>query len=281
MNLYYYFYGTLLLLLFACASDDDGMEPLPPSTPTQRILHLGHTRMTSNADFNPALARINYDAYDLLLLGGDLAPNSSIDRPTMDSLEALFQLSNPRTLLALGNHDYDDLDLVTEYTGRPAFYTQHEGGITFLVLDTQDSLSSMVGEQLALIRRVTDTITESSHLVLLHHKLVWMYGNEDLEGQIVATANGQLGDCFHCINPNNFYETVYPLLVAVRQRGVEVLCIGGDLGFRTKTFDYLSPEGIRLMGSGMDLDAADNPALLFSYENRELTYEFLPLDALE
>ncbi len=267
-------YFLLLLVLASCSTEDEFPEP-SPREPLQ-MLHLAHTRMNSNPEFNPALTRVDYSAYDLLLLGGDLALDSSADRPTMDSLQNIFNLADPNTLLALGNHDYADLDLVEEYTQRPPFYHYHRDGITFLVLDTQDSLSNMVGEQLAMIEAVTDTLSASSHLILLHHKMIWMYGNEDLESQIETVANGKLGDCFYCVNPNNFYEAVYPQLVELENRGIEVLCIGGDLGFKAKTFTYLSPEGVEFLGSGMDTDVDDNPVLILEYEldSQELNYRF-------
>lgn len=49
------------------------------------------------------------------------------------------------------------------------------------MLDTQDSLSNIIGAQRDFLFRVLDTIQESSHLVVLHHKLMRMYNQIDLE----------------------------------------------------------------------------------------------------
>lgn len=269
----------LLLLVFSSCDKDQLPEPTKPIDPTVvgpplQLIHLAHTRMNSNAAVNEALIPVDYSAYDVVMLGGDLALDTSVDRPTMDTMQALFDLQSDSTLLALGNHDYADLALVEEYTGRPAFYTYTQDKLTFLVLDTQDNASSMVGDQLEMIQAVLDTIEESTHLILLHHKLIWMYGNDELEDDINMTANGVLGDCFHCLNPNNFYNEVYPLLVDVKERGIEVFCIAGDLGFRAKTFYHLTPEGIHLMGSGMDTDKADNPVILFEYDRQTASLEW-------
>ena len=60
---------------------------------------------------------------------------------------------------------------------------------------------------------VLDTIQQSNHLIILHHKLIWMYDHDVLESQISSVSNADLGGCFNCINPNNFYSEIYPKLV--------------------------------------------------------------------
>lgn len=266
----WYIVSAFFLLAFASCDPaeirDPEPEPTGPLRDSLQFLHLAHNRMNSNGIFNKTLTEVDFSSYDVLLLGGDLATNTSINSRPLDSLDVIFDLANENTLWALGNHDYDDLDLVEEYTGRPAFYTYTKEKVTFLVLDTQDSMSNFVGEQLEMIKRVVDTLDYSTHLVLLHHKLIWMYGNADLESEIPAVSNGQAGECFWCINPNNFYTAVYPLLLDVEERGKEVLCIGGDLGFYSKTFEYQTPEGIDFLGSGMELEDEDNPVLLLKYD---------------
>lgn len=261
--------ALLLLALTSCdpiKMIDDPVDPTPALQDSLQFLHVAHTRMNSNGEFNEPLTQVDFSKYDVLLLGGDLASNTSIDSRPMDSLDHVFDFASENTLWALGNHDYDDLDLVKEYTGRPPFYTYTKEKVTFLVLDTQDSMSNFVGEQLEMIKNVVDTLSYSTHLVLLHHKLIWMYGNAELESEISMVSNGQAGECFWCINPNNFYPDVYPLLLDVEEQGIEVLCIGGDLGFYSKTFQYETPEGIDFLGAGMNLGDEENPVLLLKYD---------------
>ncbi len=225
---------------------------------------------------------INYSYYDMLWLGGDLALSTSLDDQTMMHVDSVFNLGDPNTLWALGNHDYADLDRIQTYTGRPSYYAYQKNGMTFLVLDTQDSLSNIIGPQRELFYRVTDTISESSHLIILHHKLIWMYGNDNLQPMIPYVSNGEFGDCFYCINPNNFYTEIYPVLLEVEERGIEVICIAGDIGFRTNQFEYLTPEGIQFLASGIEAGKPDNMALLFHHNQtwNELTWEYILLSEL-
>jgi hypothetical protein len=245
-------------------------------------LFISHIRTYTNPSMLTELDNIDFTKFDMRWLGGDLANSTSADNETMDHLDAYFDFADPNTLWALGNHDYTDLALIEEYIERPTFYAYHSDGITFIVLDTQDSLSNIVGEQLELFNHVMDTLEMSSHLVILSHKLFWMYGHPDLEDQINFISNGSLGSCFHCINPNNFYEDLYPRLIEARKGGIEVICLAGDIGFKTNGFSYLSDEGITFLASGVSYLQALNFALLFRHniEEKILSWEFRLLSEL-
>ena len=267
----YLLFLSLLALLASCTKDK--MPELPVIMAS--YMHIAHTRTNSNPAMDSTVENLDYSKFDMLWLGGDLAHLTSEDDHTMSHVDSIFDIGNKNTLWALGNHDYSDLDKIEEFTNRAPYYTYHKNGITFLVLDTQDSLSSIVGWQKELFDSVIDTIQESSHLVILHHKLIWMYNNPSLESQIGSVANGGFGGCFFCINPNNFYTVIYPKLLEVKQRGIEVICIGGDIGFKVNEFEY-SQDGIHFLASGINSGFSNNKALLFHHDisNKLLTWEF-------
>lgn len=79
-----------------------------------------------------------------------------------------FLFGSTKNALGIESHDYSDLNRIKRYTKRPPYSHYHQNGIDFLVLDTQDSSSSIQGSQLELFTQVTDTIT-SSYLIILHH----------------------------------------------------------------------------------------------------------------
>ena len=267
-----------MISLSACQDDDDTMT----SESGMTYLHLSHTRLDVNPLIDDAAAEINYGLYDVVMLGGDLAQSSSADDETMIHLDTIFDLSDETTLWSLGNHDYSDLDRIMEYTDRLPYYAYHSDGVTFVVLDTQDSLSHIKGNQLDFFNDVVDTIASSSHLIVMSHKLIWMPGNAELEPMIEDVANGEFDSCNFCTNPNNFYQDLYPSLVELEEKNVEVICIGGDIGTREKSFSHRTAEGIDLLASGIESGDRGNQALVFEYDmsERQLTWEFVDIEEL-
>jgi hypothetical protein len=259
----------LLVVLSSCRKDE-----IKPKD--KLYMHISHPRTNSNPKMDSIVEHIDYNKFDLLLLGGDLAYLTSEDDETMTHVDSVFDLASSSTLWSLGNHDYSDLNRVEAYTGRPPYYSYYQDGITYIVLDTQDSLSNIIGDQLDFYNSVVDTIQESTHLVVLHHKLIWMYGDSNLEPQIPAVSNTILDNCFYCINPNNFYQDVYPKLVEVKDRGIEVVCIGGDIGYNSKQFEHVTEDEIHFLASGISDGSDDNRALIFKHdvENGQLTWSF-------
>lgn len=269
--------GLILLLIFFLSffAKDETIEPsIIPET--KNYIHISHTRTNSNPLMDSIAERVDFSKFDMLWLGGDLAHLTSLDDYTMSHVDSIFDIGNINTLWALGNHDYSDLNRVEQYTNRPPYYSINQDGITLVVLDTQDSLSNIIGAQKEFLLGTLDTIQNSTHLILLHHKLIWMYDNTHLEPQISSTSNGRFGSCFYCINPNNFYSEIYPKLIETKEKGIEVLCIGGDIGFKANEFEYLTPEGIHFLASGINSGEENNRALLFQHNltNNSLTWDY-------
>ena len=119
-------------------------------------------------------------------------------------------------------------------------------------------------------------------VIILHHKLLWMYDYSELESQIEATSNGASGTCFSCLNPNNFHTDYYPKLVELEQLGIEVMCIGCDIGNKVSRFEFLTSEGVQFLASGFSVDQNENSVLLLYHniENRKLSFEFKSVNDL-
>jgi len=269
------FYCISLMLFFSACTKEESPEPLPTSN-IMKYIHISHTRTNTNPLMDKVIERTDYSKYDMKWLGGDLAYLTSQDDRTMSHADSIFDFGSPNTLWSLGNHDYTDLAKIQDYTHRAPYYSSYIKGITFIVLDTQDSMSNIIGAQKDFFEGVIDTLQTSSHLVILHHKLIWMYGEPNLEPEISSISNGPLGDCFYCINPNNFYAAIYPKLLEVKEKGIEVLCIGGDIGHHVKEFEYISSDGIYFLASGISTGSIDNKALIFHHDpiKKALNWEY-------
>ncbi len=247
-------------------------------------LHISHTRIDGGA--NRAMKEVealDFSPYDMLWLGGDMALHSSKDSATLEYLDTIFQLSSPNTLWALGNHDYHTKpDLIKDFTKRPRYFSQYKNGITFFVHDTQIEKCNTSGDQLALLKSVTDTLKHSSHFIFLHHKLIWLPNHPELGPKANEITNSSVNTCFHCLHPNNFYEEVYPLLKEVQKRGIQVICVAGDIGFKVKNFEYKTKEGIIYLASGLWDKTPNQDVLLFEHDiySKKLKWTFLSIQEL-
>lgn len=274
------FAGLIFLLLFllsSCRKDQIVEKEL-----AQTFIHIGHTRTNQNGTYDSLVRNIDFSVFDMRFLGGDMAYLSSFNNDELLVLDSMFDISNPNTLWALGNHDVTNPNLITALNNRPTFYAYYKDGISFLVLNNQLDEGELIGEQLTLIETVIDTISESNFLIILSHKLFWMYGNNDLETEISLVSNGGLGDCAYCINPNDFYNNIYPQLVDLEKNNIEVICVAGDIGHKAKKFEYQTMEGIDLIASGIKGNDIGNLALIFKYyqQSKLLLWHFAPLENL-
>lgn len=79
-----------------------------------------------------------------------------------------------------------------------------------------------------------------------------------MDPNINCVCNGVKGDCCYCHNPNNFRKDIYPKLTELREKGVNVLWIGGDLGVKVPSFEYKDSNGIVFLGNGCWFKNEDN-----------------------
>jgi hypothetical protein len=129
-----------------------------------------------------------------------------------------------------------------------------------------------------MVKSVCDTISKSLYLVILHGRLLWMFGNEYFDTMIdsVAESTRQL-------DTTNFYPDVYPQLQKAKSRGIIVICLGGD---KSKiNIEYSPEDSITFFTSTMAPEFADsiNDVMIFSYNKitNEMTHEFVPLSMVE
>ena len=270
-----------LLLLFSCQKENNFKND------TYQYLYISHIRADEEYyDVNETITEIDFSNYDLLILGGDISKAPLKKEEYTKYLDSIFDFGSKNTLWVLGNHGYwsinqnydEKLDLYEKYTKRKSYYSYTKNGITFVVLDTQMDNTKITGNQLDMLTNITDTISKSSHLVILHHKLFWLTDNGFLQS-LKATSNPPMGDCFDCLNPNNFYDDVYPLLQKVRKKGVEVVCIGGDSGLSRSKFLYKTTDNITFIANGIkgyDAFFNKNYVLVINHDakNKTLTFDF-------
>lgn len=240
---------------------------------------ISHTRLNDNSGINSAVSGLNLSSYDVLMLGGDMANLSAYDDTILTYLDSVFDVSNSKTLWALGNHDYTNVDLLKAYTEKETYYSYSQNNTLFIVLDTQLDSSRITDDQLRFFESVTDTMKSYKNLIILTHKLIWMRDHEVLEEQIDSVSNGHYGDCSYCIQTNNFYTDIYPKLVKLTTENMNVFCVAGDIGFKVSKFEYDTDEGVVFLATGMNSTSESNWCLEFSndLDAEKITYSFRDL----
>jgi hypothetical protein len=268
----------IFLVVIACSS-------FAQSDSVLNLIFVPHPRSESKLPETvlPAIEKIDFSRYDMVLLGGDLTWSVSTSRTWMDYCDGLFNLGSPNTLWTMGNHDINNRPLIKEYTGREAYYSYYRDSITFVVLDTERASSGftstyIINSQLTMLRNVCDTISDSRYLVVLHSRLIWMIGNKDFSTRLdsVAESTKQL-------DTTNFYQDVFPLLQKVKAKGIKVLCLGGD---KSKiNIDYSPEDSITFLTSTMAPEFADsvNDVMIFNYKKADntMSWKFVRLDKVE
>ncbi len=228
------------------------LQPHCHAAVTNQYLFLGHPRSDWPGEIvQRDVERIDFAAYDLLLLGGDYTWSGTGTRATVDYLDAVLNLSAPTTLAALGNHDTSHKDYFTDVTGRPRYYAFETNGVTFVVLDTTDDSRNILGGELQMLTNTINAIPPNSQLVIVHHHIIWLADYSPLAhlqgSPLLAASSANLSGL-------NFFEVVYPLLLQARAKGVEVLCLAGDrTGSTTEEFfiDHTTVEGVRFVAAGL------------------------------
>ena len=257
--------GCILTNIISCDYHQSGDK--------KQYLFIGHGYQwgkSDKADFR--LERIDYNLFDQVWLGGDICAETTAEIPTLDYIDSLFHLSEKNRHWSLGNHDSRNghLDLIASKTHRPTFYTTTFDDICLMVWNTNfnhfqvsrpEDECPLMDSQFRMIQQVCDTISDSKKLVILHHHALL---NDRIAGDSL-----HLGKVFNFFRdsfkvncaPEAWFETaVYPMLTKVRQKGIEVVLISGDLGQRAKRFEYRTKEGIWFLGSGVNNTCGkDNP----------------------
>lgn len=300
--LYFSFLIVSLLFLSSCSPES---QLLP--NPDRNYLFLGHPYYWEGGGkrVDPRVETMYRDAFDAIWLGGDLCSETTRDIETLPYLDCLFDLDNPLSFWAVGNHDVrnGNIHYITETTNRRLFYTHHHEGITYVILmtgsspkESDDIHCERKRLQAEMFHHILDTISHSSHLILLTHHNIW--GNiEQIQCERTANACSQWFDVY-CGSNQDFRGEFYQKLQDVQLKGINIIAVAGDGGQFSKGYEYVDQFGIHYLVSGInnsyDLDnpsdyiAAQNfntnpdSVLIFKHypTYRELSWSFVGFDSL-
>ncbi|WMX13478.1 metallophosphoesterase [Aureispira sp. CCB-E] len=240
------------------------------------------------------LEAMDMSQFDGIWLGGDVGSEAALKYTNLQYLDSLFDLDNPMTHWALGNHDTrnGNLEWIEEFTERPSFYAYSSNGLTVVVLDGNITPldCEKLNAQYNLVKSVCDTI-QSGHLVfLIHHGIaIDVPGVSNPITYAHNEAQNWMAHCYH--DSSSYTKSIYPLMVNAKQRGVNVFHIMGDTGSWYKSFHETSVDGVEYLAAGLGngyrlqtgqtIYAAD-VAIIFKHvlANNQLTWSFVEINDL-
>jgi len=253
---------------------------------TASYIFIGHCYQynTAGDKVDYRIEQLDFSAYDGIWLGGDVCSEAMLNYTTIQYIDSIFNLGNPETHWTLGNHDArnGNWEWYNEFTNRNTFYTYTSHGITRIVMNTNihpidcESLD----KQDQMISDVCDTIQQSDYLILLMHHGLW----KNVPGLPIPGSYAQSDLEFwnaNCYDVESYFVThIYPMLLEVKNRGVEVICILGDMGSGPKVFDMFSDDGIHFLGCGLYHNEPEDMVLIMNKKGENLDYGFHNLDSL-
>jgi len=253
-----------------------------------KYIFIGHCYQpdTQGDKVDYRLEEFDFSAYKGVWLGGDVCSEALLKYSTVKYIDSLFNLGNPETHWTMGNHDArnGNWEYITDYSYRNTYYAYSSNKLTRIVLNTNlvPTDCESMDEQYQIIMNVCDTIQDSKYLILIMHHGLW----DNVPGLPPTSEYAQSHLQYwnsNCYDVNsNFVNSVYPKLIEVEQKGIQVICIMGDIGDRTNKFEVISDDGIQFLGSGLYHNEADNNVLVLDYKLPEydLSWEFVNLDSL-
>lgn len=265
-------------------------------TDTLKYLFAGHTYQfyTHGEKVDTRLEQLDLSAYESIWLGGDVCSEALLEYSTLEYIDDLFDLKHPNSHWAFGNHDArnGNWKWLQELTGKKSYYASHYKGISYMVLNTNLTPynCTQLDEQYRILVNLCDTISKSSHLVIILHHCIW----EGVHGLPKPSQYAQSNlryFSFNCYrNDATFLNEIYPRLIEVKNRGVDVILIMGDMG--SKKIDFVSDDGIHFLGCGLNHSKYKDPEereksppdwlIEFRHvpEKELLEWEFLDIDVM-
>lgn len=295
----YCFIIVILLLMFSisCKKEEVVPDDEPVFVEPNKYLFLGHIyeRYAENMDrIDKRVEQINMSEYDQVWLGGDICYETPSERATLIYLDSIFNLSSPSTHWALGGHDIlyhhglEHVELIQEFTNKESYYSYYKDNITYLVLNTNlnmvysdGELCSKMEDQYYLIQSVCDTISSSSHLIVIGHNVVWYEFDENC----MDYANMIQKKAFSCDSTQTFGNLIYPHFKEVQDRGIQVIMLAGDAGMWNEKYgEYQTDDGVFFLAVGLvnskyyyeEEPGKEDRVIIFNHdiEKRTLEWEF-------
>jgi hypothetical protein len=245
------------------------------------------TEATSGDMIITGIRNIDFTKFSLKMLGGDLCQATSKDSATMAYCDKFFDFGNPNTLWSIGNHDVESGSRATikKFTKRDTYYSYARDGVQFLILDTELDATSfsgtqITGVQLDTVKAVCNRITsaDTKFLIVLNSRYIWMVNNSDFSQ---AFKDSNVAASSKSMTTSNFSTDIYPLLKAVKAKGIQPLWLSGDkIRTNVNNYIYKAADSIPFYAAKMensDPDSTNYVVILTYTKNKKMSVDYVKL----
>lgn len=242
--------SILVVISVGCTKNDTHIEYRNPEV----YVFLGHTYF-SRTLIDKRIQPLNL-ANHHYLLGGDICSNTEDQISLFRCLDFLLDIKSPNTHWAFGNHDININAIpITSFTQQSEYYATYIDGLTLMVLNTNLALSGSTCEenekQTQYFLNVLDTISSSSHLIILSHHVFWGDMNDD-ETPVMQYANTNHSNrhvnCEVGVSAKDVFEEQ---LLKIQSNGTQVIFLAGDLGQKQSSYEFKNTNGLIFLGNGI------------------------------
>lgn len=253
---------------------------------TLRYLFVGHgyNWQPGYNRIDPRVTGLDWSRFDKKIFGGDLNSEALKYERYIQFMDSVFDMDNLNTMYVIGNHDgrNENFEYYHKYTGRRTYYAYADHGAVFMVINTTLNAGNCedLDAQFQMIKKVCDTITSAtSHLFIFQHHNLWM-GVPGLPNNPSVYSNWQIPywDANCSGDTATYVAAIYPLLKAVKNKGVEVVSVLGDAGVTNKGAYMYSSDSLVFLSSGINNSkwAHDSVALAAQPKDKLLLIEHVP-----
>ena len=239
-----------------------------------KYLFIGHAynRAAMDNTIDPRLTKIDFNQYDGIWWGGDVTVSPNLKSSQLTYLAEVARMDDPNTLWAYGNHEYNPqaADLAAEKLGKARFTFWQKDKLGVFVFNSAFARADCENknDQLNAFREVVANSTELSQFVFLSHHVIWSDIVPDAEVREVANSI-RPGQLLGCSFETTFEDVIQPRLHNMVEQGIQVVCLAGDAGIRTKKNAAWKDEmGVEYVLCGIG-DSKEHPSAS-SFESDEL-----------
>jgi hypothetical protein len=255
---------------------------------TLRYLFVGHgyNWQPGYNRIDPRVTGLDWSRFDKKIFGGDLNSEALKYERYVQFMDSAFDLRSLNTMYVLGNHDArnENFEYYHHYTGRRTYYAYTDHHAVFMVINTTLNAGNCedLDAQYDMIKNVCDTITSAtSHLFIFQHHNLWI-GVPGLPNNPHVYSNWQIPywDANCSGDTATFAAAIYPMLKAVKDKGVEVVSVLGDCGVTNKGAYLYSSDSLVFLSSGINNSkwANDSVALAAQPKDKVLVIEHIPAE---